>query len=43
METLIKRLNDNKASVKVLKTSGHQINNKVLENSVDWYKKIKLT
>lgn len=43
METLINRLNDNKANVKVLKTSGHQINNKVLENSIDWYNKIKLS
>ena len=43
METLINRLNDNKANLKVLKTSGHQINNKVLENSIDWYNKIKLS
>ena len=43
METLINRLNDKHANVKVLKTSGHQINNKVLENSIDWYKKIKLS
>ena len=43
METLINRLNDKHANVKVLKTSGHQINNKVLENSIEWYKKIKLS
>ena len=43
METLINRLTDNQANLKVLKTSGHQINNKVLENSIKWYKKIKLS
>lgn len=40
MQLLIERIDNNSGNLKVLKTTGHQINMKVLESSISWYNKI---
>src|SRR5690554_499749 len=40
MQLLIERIDNNGGNLKVLKTTGHQINMKVLESSISWYNKI---
>ena len=40
METLIRRLTNQNSNLKVIKTSGHEINNVVLSELIKWYNNI---
>lgn len=40
MNKLINLLNENNSNLKVIKTSGHEINNIVIKEAIDWYNKL---